>query len=315
MNAVSPTQLAIRHTRMLLIKVGLNEDETDRFLARLTKEAAESNLQDQNERLSFVEQELGRLEAKQSKDTLKSQTLRNPIVGAVGGVAGNYLTRGIDLVVANAPVVLPPTPPVANQQALEAIRIEWAGGRLTAGIPDMADAWYRALKIHEGRDGSINPVTAVYLDGVGMLLDRRGDHRQAERMRRQAVKISQKVNGPGHESTAAALSNLGLTLFAQRKYVESDQCLAKGFRILKQIHGSAHTSTCAATYNIYDCLFRQGRLLHVKMPKEFTSALPEIHKFADSTAALKIFAVGFIALRDILQSLVVILQNQNANRN
>jgi hypothetical protein len=161
MNAIPTTGLAIRHTSMLLQKAGLTEDEADRFIDRLTREAAAANLANESERLEFIEQELARLELRQRNDTLKSANLRNLIIGVVGGVAGNYLTRGIDYVAQRTPTIFPPTPRVENQEALETIRIEWAGAQVSSKMPDVADAMYRALKIHEQRDGSINPLTAV----------------------------------------------------------------------------------------------------------------------------------------------------------
>lgn len=57
MNAIPPTHLAVRHTRMLLVTAGLHEDEADRFMERLTKELTSGALKSEDQRHLFIERE------------------------------------------------------------------------------------------------------------------------------------------------------------------------------------------------------------------------------------------------------------------
>ena len=55
MNAELRSQVAIRLTRMLLIRVGLREDEADEFLDKLCKEFLAGTIKDEESRRRFVE--------------------------------------------------------------------------------------------------------------------------------------------------------------------------------------------------------------------------------------------------------------------
>jgi tetratricopeptide (TPR) repeat protein len=311
MNAIPPTHIAVRHTRLLLVKAGLTEDEADRLINRLTTELISGTLDGKSERLAFIEQELARLEDAQHRGSKGPGDLRNLIISIVGGVGGTYLTRAIDKLTNNtSSEILPPSSTLDREHA-EIIRIEWAGSKLSCpAYESMMPALRHALQYHERQVGTIDKTTAVYLDGIGMFLDQQGRHCEAARSRRQAVKISQKLNGPDHESTAAALSNFGMCLFAQRRYRESDECLVKAFRILSARFGTNHITTACSMYNIYFSLYRQGRLLNLKMPHQFIQALPQIQQFGTGMIGLKTMVIALISLRDIFRQLAIELRYQ-----
>jgi tetratricopeptide (TPR) repeat protein len=292
---------------MLLIKVGLHEDEANKFIYRLGGELSEGALKQENDRLKFVERELARLEVNQSRAPNGSGHLRTVLISVASGVAANFLTDAIKYY--GNPIVLPPPQNHATDQSQsDFIQIEWAGSRLmTATGPfDLTEMYKveellrRGLQIHEGCNGTLNPKTAAYLDGIGLILDLRRRHQKAERMRRQAIKISQSINGADHESTGAALSNLGLCLFSQRKYTESNQFLAMAFKILVNRLGMDHPTVAGAVYNCYFCLNAQGHLANVKMPVEFLDGLPQLLDTANSLLGLKLVRVTLIAALDVM---------------
>jgi tetratricopeptide (TPR) repeat protein len=306
MNAIPPTSLPIRYTRMLLIKTGLTEDEADKLIERIAADAAATGTRDNSQRLAIIEQELAKLAS------IKTGRISSTVViGAISGVAGNYLTRGIDWAVGNLPT-LKPTESLPNQSGIELIRAEWAGCRLQGEPPELRWLLTRAMKVHEERDGSINPLTALYLDAIGMVMDWQGDHRQAEQVRRQAVKISRKVNGPTHESTAAALSNLGLCLHARGKEIDSAKCFIRAATILQGNPTPDQISLAAVIYNIYDCWRNSPKFVPTwsKLPPEFKKAIPELQKFGQGMAALKLLIVGLISLRDMFYLLGAYYEQQ-----
>ncbi len=304
MNAIPPTNMAIRYTRMLLIKTGLREAEADQLIERIAAEASAYGVTDESERLAFIEHELDKL-----KSVKSGRLSRDLIIGTIGGVVGNYVTREIDKIVIHPEPPSPPISPPVNHRAIPTIRAEWAGCNPDV-IPDFRGHWTWALKVHERRGGPVNLMAAFYYDGISMLMDLHGDHRQAEPIRRQVVKISQKLNGATHESTAAALSNLGLCLHARGKEVENARYLVRSLRILLEYPTTNQLSISAVIYNIYYFWGNNPHFLHAKISPEFRRSLPEFKKFGQGMMALKALLIALSSLLDLLQTLQVAFQER-----
>jgi hypothetical protein len=211
MNAIPPAGIAIHNTRMLLVAAGLTAVEADRFVQRLTGEIAAGSLSSHEERLKFVEREISRLEQAQMRAQGGSGDLRSMIIDVISGLAANVIYDLGKTFVQRAPTVPSPAPeilpPAGTENAEQTIRVEWACAYHT--LPELQlsepliDGIMRALHQHQWAKGIMNPLAAVYLDGVGMFLDGQAHHREAERVRRQAVKISQKVDGPPKHGSRA----------------------------------------------------------------------------------------------------------------
>jgi tetratricopeptide repeat protein len=235
MSRLPRSHLVVRHLRMLLVSAGLREDDADALLDRLADEFAAGRLEDQDARLRFIEieRELRELtEAQRRSPGRVEVALTGTATGIVSALLYDFLKSqiGID------------KPTAAVQPAEEdwenVIQSEW--GITKEDDSQLEPALRRALQVRQARHGTLEKKVAVLLDGIGMVLDARGSHLEAGRVRRQALKISRRVNGPLHEGTGAALSNLGLCLFGQGRYAESDQFLAKSCRVLLDCVGQEH---------------------------------------------------------------------------
>src|SRR4029077_19857574 len=83
MSKLPRSNLAVRHTRMLLIKAGLSEDETDAFLKRLADEFAGGRDKDEASRLKFIERELAEIKESQRKAPGRVENIITNIVSGI----------------------------------------------------------------------------------------------------------------------------------------------------------------------------------------------------------------------------------------
>jgi len=198
------SHFAIRHTRMLLIKIGLSEEEADAFLDRLSEEFSEGLIDDERTRFAFIEREIAQLAKNERSKTTNVARMRDAICAIVLGAAGSALW---DLLKAE----------FGNRQPVDSAKCpeSWSGNLLIeCAVPETLEGWHkgealfrRALELRERRYGTLDMRTAISADSLGMCLDEQGRHREAEKMRRKALWIAEKVGGPVHASTGAALSN------------------------------------------------------------------------------------------------------------
>jgi hypothetical protein len=187
MTEPASTHIALRHARLLLVKAGLSEDEADRFLGRISEEVVSGKLEGQETRLAFIENQVAQIKTPGVATT------------AIAAVATGLFTNALyDIIKAGVqgikPEAQPPTP-----DEVDIIQIEWADIRLPKKSYEIEGALRAALKIREQQHGTLDKRVAVYLDGIGMCLDAKRNHRGAVQVRRQALKISQRVNGPASE--------------------------------------------------------------------------------------------------------------------
>lgn len=294
MNDFPRSHLAVRHTRMLLIRAGLNEDEADTFLDRLANELTSGRIGTDEAWRTFVERELAEIKENQRKAT---GTVKPAIVGLVTGLASSAL---YDLLKSQLRSTEPPVTRAIQYDWQDIVQIEWASTKPATKSTEGETLLKRALQICEQQRGTFDKAAAIYLDGIGLFLDANGNHRAAEKPRRQALKISRRVSGHLHESTGAALSNLGLCFLAQRRHGESEECLTKSVRMLMTCLGTWHLSTAAAIYNLYICLKAQGRLKHVMLPPQFIRGLPAIQETAEFMMHRKAALVSLVAAQELL---------------
>jgi len=120
--------LVIRHARMLLIKVGLKEEEADEFLMRLGKEAVENKLVDEDARLAFIETKLEEFIHNRPEC---SETLKPVVIGLVTGLAGNALWSAFESQIKGSPA---PATAEPSQQHLSVIRINWYGAQVPTDL-------------------------------------------------------------------------------------------------------------------------------------------------------------------------------------
>lgn len=108
--------------------------------------------------------------------------------------------------------------------------------------------------------------TAIFYDGLGMLLDGRGHYTEAQTMRMAAYNTERKYFGLRNRGTAAALSNLGICLARQRRYGEGLEFVSQALNILWELCGPDDLLTNAATFNVYQILKRQKRVPQGTIP-------------------------------------------------
>ena len=297
MGRLPRSHLAVRHTRALLIRAGLRDDEADAFLERLADEFAAGRLETEDLRLGFIERELAEIRENQRKSPGR---IEGVITNIASGVASTALYELLKSQLGSSKPAIVQAP---QHDWEEIIQIEWADTHPAMASLKEDRPLRRALQIRQERHGTFDKRTAIYRDYLGLFADRGGNHRKAEKLRRQALTISQKVNGLACESTGAAWSNLGLSLFAQRQYDRSEQCLVQGLRVLMDCLGTNHLSSAAAIYNTYCVLHARGRLRHVTIPQQFTQALPQIRELAGRMMTRKMILVYLLALRELLEEI------------
>jgi hypothetical protein len=78
-------------------------------------------------------------------------------------------------------------------------------------------------------------------------------------------------------------------------------------RILSTGLGNQNIERARAIFNMFECLYVQGRLLHVKLPPELNSGLPEVRRLGTGMNALKMMIVLLITARDMCRHLLEIL--------
>lgn len=303
------TSLGVRQVRMVLIKVGLTEDEADAFVARLDKEFTEGRFATQEERQKFIERELTKINETLEKIPPRAEAIITGVVvglgtGLVAGVASIPVFDAIKDALGKAS--LQPAPArvqVQVPEVAEFIQMEWAGivlPREAFLLEPLERVRYRRQELY----GTFDRRVPLYLDAIGMGLDYSGRHREAEQYRHHAIVLSRAIFGSAHESTAAAYGNAGLTLFHRRKFRKSTEYLARAVTISIEHLGTQHPTTAGAIYNLWHCLNEQGLLHHLKMPSQFVSALPEIRSFAVGMTARKIVLVLLLALTDRVNELI-----------
>jgi tetratricopeptide (TPR) repeat protein len=309
MDKLPRSRLAIRYARMLLIKAGLNEREADAFLDRLTDELASGRIVTEEATRSHIERELAEIKEELRKTPGRIETIATGIAtGLVAGLASagiyDFVKPGLEgaLSIGKPDSITRPS----SGHGDDLIQIEWALTKLPRELLGGEATLRRALQIYEQRHGSLDMKNAVYLDAIGMLLDRRGKHSEARRFRRQALRISEHANGPVHESTGAIKSNIGLSYLAQRRYAESAKYLLAALDTQIKCLGIDQMATIAALYNCWVCLTIQDRVRIPMLPKEaegWVKALPEMREAAKMMMLRKAALTCLLAVSEIAENL------------
>jgi hypothetical protein len=145
---------------MLLVRAGLSEDESDRFLERLGDDLHAGKLEDQDARLKFIEAELAQTQDWQHAQPKPPSDVRIAVVAVITGLFTNAL---YDIV--KGPAIRVADDLFAAQsedEVAEVIQVEWADLPLPRRSLAVEPTLTTALQIREQRQGTVDRRTALY---------------------------------------------------------------------------------------------------------------------------------------------------------
>ncbi|KAL2861070.1 uncharacterized protein BJX67DRAFT_386084 [Aspergillus lucknowensis] len=122
-----------------------------------------------------------------------------------------------------------------------------------------------AIRVHERalRDykelgsGPLSDISNI--SSIGLELESRGMHQEAEQMYRKALEKCEKLLGAKHPRTLASTSHLGLCLWRQGKYKKAERFLRTALEGYEVVRGTDHLETLASLRNMGAVLQSQGK--------------------------------------------------------
>jgi tetratricopeptide (TPR) repeat protein len=306
-NVFDKSRIAVRQTRMLLVKAGLREEEADVFLDCLSKEFVAGSVQNEESRRAFVESYLANLGYEKHQRPTSLARMKEAIwailLGAAGSALWDFLRAEFQSKAIDDAIEKPSqgTVQMPGQWQGELL-IEWELKTHDPSFSSSEQCLRRALEIREQNYGRFDRRTAVSLDALGMCLDAQGKHREAAGYRATALKVSERISGPKHPDTAAALSNLGLCLTGRKQYSDGERFLRRGYDIMRRRYGTNHLWTAAALFNLYFNLRIQGRFLHVAVPAQLIAIERPLHDACQEMMRYKKLIVVLDAVKEVAES-------------
>lgn len=107
---------------------------------------------------------------------------------------------------------------------------------------------------------SAEHATADLLNGTGMLLHYKAQHREAEPLLRQSLEICEKSCGPEHPKVAIRLNNLALLLQATNRLPAAEPLLRRALKIDEKSYGPEHPEVATDLNNLALLLQATNRL-------------------------------------------------------
>jgi tetratricopeptide (TPR) repeat protein/transcriptional regulator with XRE-family HTH domain len=130
-----------------------------------------------------------------------------------------------------------------------------------AGDLRAARPWLeRALAIRQRVLGSDDPLTAISLNELAVLLRQQGELGAARPLYERALDVRERVLGPAHPLTAESLNNLALMFWSQGELVVARPLYERALTIYEQVLGPYHPHTALALNNLAVLLWAQGEL-------------------------------------------------------
>ena len=109
------------------------------------------------------------------------------------------------------------------------------------------------------REGIAEP-TALLMNQLGVLLDAKSLHAQAEPLIRRALAIDEASFGPEHPTVARVLNNLGGFLRATGRLVEAEPLVRRALAIAEANYGADHPTVAIGLNNLAEVLRATDRL-------------------------------------------------------
>ncbi len=127
---------------------------------------------------------------------------------------------------------------------------------LAALDPPNAEAYDRlALQQQEKASGKDDPLVAVVLNDLGLVLRQKNDNQTAEPLFRRAFAIQEKALGANHAATASTMNNLGSLLESTGQLDEAERLERRALRIFEDKLGPESMELATTCANLADTLW------------------------------------------------------------
>ena len=129
------------------------------------------------------------------------------------------------------------------------------------------EAYHRlALQREEKAAAKDDPLIAVVLNNLGLVLRQKNDNRSAEPLFRRALAIQESKLGPDHTATATTLNNLGSLLQSIGQLAEAERLERRAMRIFEEKLGPESMELATTCNNLADVVWaRQDRAAAAKL--------------------------------------------------
>jgi tetratricopeptide (TPR) repeat protein len=257
--------VAVRHTRLLLVKAGLTEREADTFLERLHEEITLGNLRTEQDQTLFCERHLREIAS--TRDTGLSSLaphwgdLKTIIVSGLGSSLGAALWAGSGKLVEarQGNDTARRSSAELRDEALSRWMVEWVNFAPAIDWKAHEHLLRTAAEGAEQAWGLRDERTAKLLMGLGRGLDGQGRYAESGPLLEQVCGIEKLLHGLKHPHTGIALIALGLHYYYQHQYVEATHFLRQGLSSVESGRGADHMDTAGALYNLAVALDAAGR--------------------------------------------------------
>jgi len=241
--------IAVRQLRLMLIKVGLTEGEADAFLEQLREDFTHANLESEDARLRFCEQQIRKIVTSRSGVSGRLEGVQESFKAIVQGLAAAALWELIKAEYGN--VTAPQTSLALRDNFLRRWTVEWIGFPPPGYDWKVGERVLRlALEVVERNSGFQDERTAQMLTGLGRCLDGQQRYTEALPLLERAFGIERTLHGLEHPDTGISLINLGLHDYAQRRYAEAEPLLRRGLLSVEGGRGPDHIDTGGALYDL-----------------------------------------------------------------
>jgi tetratricopeptide (TPR) repeat protein len=155
----------------------------------------------------------------------------------------------------------------AGQRSLSEA-LAWINAAFT-GPPDDVRNWptleplaphARTVTVHADAAGIPEP-TALLMNELGILLDRKALHGDAELLKRRALAIYERTLGPDHSYVATGLNNLARLLYATNRLAEAEPLLRRALAISEKSLGPDHPNVAIELNNLAQLLEATDRVV------------------------------------------------------
>jgi tetratricopeptide (TPR) repeat protein len=132
----------------------------------------------------------------------------------------------------------------------------------------------RTVMAHADAAGIPQP-TARLMNDLGLLLNAKALHAEAEPLLRRALAIDERSLGPSHPNVAIRLSNVAQLLKATNRLVEAEPLMRRAISIFEKDFGPEHPNVAAVLGNLAGLLQATDRLQEVEPLRRRALAIDE----------------------------------------
>jgi tetratricopeptide (TPR) repeat protein len=162
--------------------------------------------------------------------------------------------------------------------------------------PPNEEAYDRlALQQQQKASGNDDPLVAVVLNDLGLVLHRKNDNRAAEALFRRALAIQEKALGPNHAATASTLNNLGSLLESAGQLDEAERVERRALRIFENKLGPESTEVATTCSNLADVMWaKHDRVSSANLYRRALSIDQSLYGPEDPEVAMDLANLGLL---------------------